>query len=138
MLMVCSMLRKIWTRSGVSQIWMSIMCLDISTMEACMMAQFSMISRRLFRLYLILTSMSSRQMLICSSKVRTLITSSFLFSCFSICSMVRWSPLLTMVMQETAGSSVSPTARELILKHLLENRPATLQSTPDLFSTRTE
>ena len=41
-----------------------------------------------------------------SSKVFTLMTSSFLFSCFSICSMVRSSPLLTMVIQETALSSV--------------------------------
>ena len=40
--------------------------------------------------------------------------------------------------KETAGSSVSPTARLSMLKHLLENRPETLQSTPDLFSTNTE
>ena len=94
---------------------MSIMCFDISTIDAFIIAQFSMMSLRLFRLYLTFTSISSLLMLICSSKVRTLMTSSFLLSCFSICSMVRWSPLLTMVMQETAGSSVSPTARELML-----------------------
>ena len=33
-------------------------------------------------------------------------------------------------MQETAESSVSPTAKLSILKHLLENKPETLQSTP--------
>mgnify|MGYP001514689470 CR=1 FL=1 len=65
-------------------------------------------------------------------------TSSFLFSCFSICSKVRSSPELTMVMQDTAWSSVSPTARLSILKHLRENRPATLHRTPERFSTSTE
>ena len=56
----------------------------------------------------------------------------------SICSIVRSSPLLTTVMRDTVVSSVSPTARDSILKHLLENRPATLHKTPDLFSTSTE
>ena len=49
-------------------------------------------------------------MLSVSEKVFTLMTSSFLLSCFSICSSVRWSPLETMIMFETFGSSVSPTA----------------------------
>ena len=43
-----------------------------------------------------------------------------------------------MVIQDTSGSSVSPTTRLSILKHLLENNPDTLQSTPALFSTKTE
>lgn len=48
------------------------------------------------------------------------------------------SPLLTMVMQDTAESSVSPTTKESILKFLLEKSPATLERTPERFSTRTE
>ena len=103
-----------------------------------MISHSSMISRRLPLLYLILMSISSLAMHCCSAKVFTLMTSSFLFSCFSICSMVRSSPLLTMVMQDTSLLSVSPTTRLSMLKQRLANRPATLPSTPERFSTSTE
>ena len=43
-----------------------------------------------------------------------------------------------MVMREMVGSSVTPTARESILKPRRENRPDTLDRTPGWFSTSTD
>ena len=61
-----------------------------------------------------------------------------LLSCFSSCSTMYSSPSTTMVMRETVGSSVMPTAKESILKPRRENRPETLESVPGWFSTSTD
>ena len=138
MLTLFSISMKSSMRSEVSQIWIIIRFLDMSTIWACIISQFSMMSRLFSLLYLTLMSMSSRLMDMLSLKVLTLMTSIFLLSCFSICSIVRSSPLETMVMADIPLSAVSPTTRESILKFLREKRPATLESTPALFSTNTE
>src|SRR5919202_6376555 len=61
-----------------------------------------------------------------------------LLSCLVTCSRGEDSALTTIVMRETSGFSVSPTASESMLKLRRENRPETRASTPGLFSTRTE
>src|SRR5690606_2087693 len=56
-----------------------------------------------------------------------------LVSCSSGCS----STATTIVIRDTSGFSVGPTARDSMLKPRRENRPDTLASTPGTFSTRT-
>src|ERR1035437_3650516 len=67
----------------------------------------------------------------------TLMTSMSLLSCLSICSSTPSSPRATMVMRDMLSSSVSPTARLMMLKARPEKRPATRASTPGWFSTVT-
>ena len=83
-------------------------------------------------------SIISRRTHFVSSSLRTLITSSFLFRCFSIWSMVLWSPVETMVILEISFRSVTPTARLSMLKALLAKSPEIWDRTPSLFSTSTE
>lgn len=52
----------------------------------------------------------------CLTSLRTLITSSFLFRCFSIWSMVLWSPVETIVILEISFRSVTPTAQTVDVK----------------------
>src|SRR5680860_160235 len=85
-----------------------------------------------------LTSSSSRSMESWSSSSTILITSTSLFSCLVTCSSGESSTLTTMVIRETSGCSVGPTARESMLKPRRLNSPAMRASTPGLFSTRTE
>src|SRR5512139_2743081 len=75
-----------------------------------------------------------------SNSVRstTLMTSMSLLSCFVICSITQSSPEVTIVMIEIWGSMVSPTERLSMLYPLPLKSPATLERTPNLFSTRTE
>src|SRR5439155_731385 len=68
----------------------------------------------------------------------TLMTSISLLRCLTICSMIRSSPLVTIVIMDMDGSSEGATDRLSILKPRPLNRPATLDSTPNLFSTKTE
>src|SRR6185436_16993569 len=56
-------------------------------------------------------STSSRSTWLSSVRSLTLMTSISLWSCFITCSMMNSSPVTTMVMRETLGSSVSPTER---------------------------
>src|SRR3972149_12131446 len=63
-------------------------------------------------------------------------TSTSLFNCFVICSIIRSSPLVTIVICEVDGSTEGPTEMLSILKTLPLKSPATRDSTPNLFSTR--
>src|SRR6266542_6180885 len=72
-----------------------------------------------------------------SERSVTLITSMSLWSCLSTCSMTKASPVTTIVIRDTDGSSVSPTDRLSMLYPRAEKSPATRESTPNLFSTST-
>ena len=65
-------------------------------------------------------------------------TSTSLFSCFSTCSTTLLPLSTMMVIREMVGSSVTPTARESMLKARRENSPVIRLSTPAWFSTSTE
>ena len=65
-------------------------------------------------------------------------TSTSLFSCFSTCSTTLLPLSTMMVMRETVGSSVGPTASDSMLKARREKRPVIRFSTPAWFSTRAE
>ena len=67
-----------------------------------------------------------------------MITSISLLSCFTICSMIRSSPEVTIVIMEVEGSNEGATDRLSMLNPRPLNRPATRDSTPNLFSTVTE
>src|SRR5690348_4878431 len=71
-----------------------------------------------------------------SSTIFSTLTS--LLSCLVTCSSGEASALTTMVIRETSGFSVSPTASESMLKPRRENSPDTRARTPGLFSTSTE
>src|SRR3990172_7082593 len=62
-------------------------------------------------------------------------TSTSLFNCFVICSIIRSSPLVTPVICAVDGSTDGPTEILSILKPLPLKSPATRDSTPNLFST---
>ena len=55
-----------------------------------------------------------------------------------ICSIMAASAMTSMVMRETVGSSVVPTARDSMLYPLREKRRDTWERTPAAFSTRTD
>ena len=57
-------------------------------------------------------------------------TSISLFSCFSTCSTTLLPLSTMMVMREMVGSSVTPTARDSMLKALREKRPVMRLRTP--------
>ena len=61
-----------------------------------------------------------------------------LFSCLVTCSSGSPSTATTIVIRETSGFSVGPTAREWMLKPRRENSEDTRASTPGLFSTSTD
>src|SRR5690349_16225895 len=84
-----------------------------------------------------LTSSSSRLTDPGPSSSTILMTSTSLLSCLVTCSSGDSSTLTTMVIRDTSGCSVGPTARESMLKPRRLNRPAMRASTPGLFSTRT-
>ena len=65
-------------------------------------------------------------------------TSISLFSCFSTCSTTLLPLSTMMVMRETVGSSVTPTASDSMLNARRENRPVIRFRTPAWFSTSTE
>ena len=73
-----------------------------------------------------------------SLRSTTLITSTSLFSCLVICSMISSEPLVTMVMRETVSSSVGATVRDSMLKARAENSPEMRDSAPASFSTTRE
>src|SRR5688572_7628904 len=85
-----------------------------------------------------LTSINSRVIEEEPSSSTILITSISLLSCLVTCSSGDSSTLTTIVIRETSGCSVGPTARESMLKPRRLNRPAIRARTPGLFSTRTE
>ena len=66
-----------------------------------------------------------------------LITGMSLLSCFTTCSSGADSASTTIVMRVNRSSSVGLTASETMLNARRENRPATRESTPGLFSTVT-
>ena len=61
-----------------------------------------------------------------------------LFSCLVTCSSGNSSTATTIVIRETSGFSVGPTASEWMLKPRRENSDETRASTPGLFSTSTD
>ena len=61
-----------------------------------------------------------------------------LFSCLVTCSSGSPSTATTIVIRETSGFSVGPTASEWMLNPRRENNDETRASTPGLFSTRTD
>jgi len=61
-----------------------------------------------------------------------------LLSCLVTCSSGKSSTATTIVMRETSGCSVGPTASDSMLKPRREKRPDTRASTPGLSSTSTE
>src|SRR4051812_18435692 len=83
------------------------------------------------------TSSSSRCTAVDCSSSTILITLTSLLSCFVTCSSGSSSTATTIVMRDTSGFSVGPTARDSMLNPRWENRPETRASTPGLFSTRT-
>src|SRR5918912_43190 len=85
-----------------------------------------------------LTSRSSRWTDCCGSSSTIFRTFTSLLSCLVTCSRGEESALTTIVMRETSGFSVSPTASESMLKPRREKRPETRASTPGLFSTSTD
>src|SRR6478735_11009102 len=85
-----------------------------------------------------LISAVSRDTKSLSFRSTTLITSISLFNCLTICSTIRSSPDVTIVICDIEGSSVGATERLSILKPLPLNSPAMRESTPNLFSTVTK
>src|SRR6476620_5042640 len=71
-----------------------------------------------------------------SSTIFSTLTS--LFSCFVTCSRALPSTPTTIVMRDSPGCSVGPTASDSMLNPRRLNSPATRASTPGLFSTRTD
>ena len=61
-----------------------------------------------------------------------------LLSCLVTCSSGRSSTFTAIVIRETSGCSVGPTASESMLKPRRENNADTRASTPGLFSTSTD
>src|SRR5690349_4467280 len=102
------------------------------------MSTMFMTSPRVFSSAATLMSASSRSTCWVSVKSVSLMTQMSLFSCFSICSSTWSSPRVTSVRRDTVGSSVSATHRLSMLKPRPLNSPATRDSTPNSFSTRTE
>ncbi len=84
------------------------------------------------------TSSSSRWTLAVESSSTILSTWMSLLSCLVTCSRGESSALTTMVIRDTSGCSVSPTASESMLKPRRANRPATRARMPGLFSTSTD
>src|SRR4051812_9648386 len=83
------------------------------------------------------TSSSSRCTAVDCSSSTILITLTSLLSCLVTCSSGSSSTATTIVMRDTSGFSVGPTARDSMLNPRRENRPETRASTPGLFSTST-
>src|SRR5579883_734761 len=100
--------------------------------------QISMISMRVVGVALTLMRASSRSTVLKFVTSLTLMTSISLLSCLMICSRTSGSPSTTMIMRETVGCSVTPTARLWMLYPLRRNSPATFIRTPGVLSTRTE
>src|SRR5687768_9870903 len=71
-----------------------------------------------------------------ASSSTILMTFTSLFSCFVTCSSGSSSTSTTTVMRDSPGISVTPTARDSMLKPRRANSPATRVSRPGLFSTR--
>ena len=129
---------KVSSRSGVSDSSRVREVGEMSVTLAPMISQMVIISWRVLLLALTFRSISSRPMRAFSSRVRTLMTSISLLSCFSTCSTTLLPLSTMMVMREMVGSSVTPTARDSMLKARRENRPVIRFSAPAWFSTRTE
>ena len=133
-----SMASKVSMRSGVSDSSRVRELGEMSSTLAPIMSQMVMMSCRVLLVAFTLRSTSSRPIILSSGMVRTLMTSMSLFSCFSTCSTTLLPLSTMMVMREMVGSSVTPTARESMLKARRENSPVMRLSTPAWFSTRTE
>src|SRR3989304_383803 len=73
-----------------------------------------------------------------STEAFTFMTVTSLLSCFVICSTMRSSPVVTIVMRDTNGSVVSATHRLSMLNPLPEKSPAILARTPNSFDTKTD
>ena len=129
---------KVSSRSGVSESSMVMELGEMSSTLAPMISQMVIMSWRVLLLAFTFKIISSRPMRLFSSRVRTLITSTSLLSCFSTCSTTLLPLSTMMVMREMVGSSVTPTARESMLKARRENSPVMRLSTPAWFSTRME
>src|SRR5689334_576203 len=84
-----------------------------------------------------LISAVSRETNSLSFRSTTLITSISLFSCLTICSTIRSSPDVTIVICDIEGSSVGATDRLSMLNPRPLKSPAMRDSTPNLFSTVT-
>src|SRR5580698_3235224 len=87
---------------------------------------------------LTLISASSRSTAVPSCSSTTFSTRTSLSSWVLTCSTGVDAPSTTMVIRLTRSSWVGPTASDEMLKARRENRPATCDSTPGLFSTRTD
>src|SRR3954453_189323 len=83
------------------------------------------------------TSSSSRCTAVDCSSSTILITLTSLLSCLVTCSSGSSSTATTIVIRDTSGFSVGPTARDSMLNPRRGNRPKTRASTPGLFSTST-
>src|SRR3954453_21091590 len=83
-----------------------------------------------------LTSMCSRWTDATGSSSTILMTLMSLLSCFVTCSSGSASTSTTTVMRDSPGTSVTPTARDSMLKPRRAKRPATRVSRPGLSSTR--
>ena len=84
------------------------------------------------------TSSSSRCTDCDGSSSTILMTCTSLLSCLVTCSSGKSSTETTIVIRETPGCSVGPTASEAMLNPRRENSPETRASTPGLSSTSTE
>src|SRR5512143_2907365 len=85
-----------------------------------------------------LTSISSRSMWFPSVRSTTLTTSTSLFSCFVICSMMSSEPAVTIVIRDIVVSSVGATVSDSMLYPRAEKSPEMRDSAPASFSTRIE
>src|SRR3990172_2059572 len=81
-----------------------------------------------------LMSINSLSMWLLSLRSTSLITSTSLFNCLVICSMICSEPVVTRVILDTVASSVGATVRDSILNPRAENSPETRDRAPDSFS----
>ena len=109
-----------------------------STILARNTLAISMISLRRSGAALTLNSASSRSMADVSVRSVILNTLTSLLSCLVSCSYASSSAFTMMVMRDMVGSSVGPTDSESMLKPRRETMPVTRESTPGLFSTKTD
>src|SRR6478752_48151 len=122
---------------GAPATWMVIDSKPTSSILASKIAASSVICERRSGVAFTVTSMSSRSTASsgCSSAIFS--TGINLLSCLVICSSGADSASTTIVIRLKRSSSVGLTANDTMLNPRRANRPATRESTPNLFSTST-
>ena len=98
----------------------------------------SLMALRVVSVALTLTSSSSRNRLLPSSRQNTVFVSSSLKVWLNIWSITCASPRTEMVIREISGSFVADTVRESMLKPRLANKLETRASTPEWLYTNTD